>query len=123
MKDKNPAAVELGRRGGLIGGRVRAERMTAEQRSDAARHAAIIRWRKTSDNEEAMEFMAEMIAEGLKPEDILSESIEEIRRCDKEIAVIKEDRDTSVFCKEAAELYLTLKKLRKVDNMKPEIGE
>ena len=42
---KDPIAVELGRRGGLKGGRARAESMTAEQRSKAARHAALSRWR------------------------------------------------------------------------------
>ncbi|HEX6700404.1 MAG TPA: hypothetical protein VF101_06690 [Gaiellaceae bacterium] len=41
---KDPAAVALGRKGGLKGGRVRAERMTAEQRSEAARKAARARW-------------------------------------------------------------------------------
>ena len=38
------AAAELGRRGGQIGGKVRAERMTAKQRSAAARKAARARW-------------------------------------------------------------------------------
>ena len=42
---KDPAAVELGRRGGKIGGKVRAERMTPEERSEAARKAALTRWR------------------------------------------------------------------------------
>lgn len=41
---KDPAAVALGRKGGLKGGRARAERMTAEQRSEAARKAAQARW-------------------------------------------------------------------------------
>lgn len=41
---KNPAAVELGRKGGLKGGKARAERMTPEQRSEAARKAAQARW-------------------------------------------------------------------------------
>jgi hypothetical protein len=41
---KDPAAVALGRKGGLKGGRVRAERMTPEERSAAARHAAQKRW-------------------------------------------------------------------------------
>ena len=41
---KNPAAVELGRKGGLKGGRARAERMTAEERSESARRAALARW-------------------------------------------------------------------------------
>lgn len=42
--DKDPGAVERGRKGGQKGGRVRAERMTAEERSEAARRAAIARW-------------------------------------------------------------------------------
>ena len=33
---KDPAAVELGRRGGLRGGKIRAERLTAERRSEIA---------------------------------------------------------------------------------------
>lgn len=41
---KDPAAVALGRRGGLKGGRARAEKMTPEQRSEAARKAAAARW-------------------------------------------------------------------------------
>lgn len=42
---KDPAAVVLGRKGGLKGGKARAEKMTAEQRSEAARRAAAARWR------------------------------------------------------------------------------
>lgn len=41
---KDPAAVALGRKGGLKGGKARAERMTPEQRSEAARNAANARW-------------------------------------------------------------------------------
>lgn len=41
---KDPAAVALGRKGGLKGGKARAEKMTAEQRSEAARRAAQARW-------------------------------------------------------------------------------
>ena len=41
---KNPAAVELGRLGGKKGGRARAERLTAEQRSQIAKAAAAARW-------------------------------------------------------------------------------
>jgi hypothetical protein len=41
---KDPAAVELGRRGGLKGGKARAERMTPEERSEAARRAVRARW-------------------------------------------------------------------------------
>jgi hypothetical protein len=41
---KNPAAVALGRKGGLKGGKARAAKMTKEQRSEAARRAARARW-------------------------------------------------------------------------------
>jgi hypothetical protein len=41
---KDPAAVALGRRGGLRGGKARAAKMTAEQRSESARRAAQARW-------------------------------------------------------------------------------
>lgn len=43
---KDAAAVALGRRGGLKGGQVRAERLTAEQRSEIARVAATARWKR-----------------------------------------------------------------------------
>ena len=43
---KDPAAVALGRKGGLKGGRARAESMTPEQRSEAARKAAKARWKR-----------------------------------------------------------------------------
>lgn len=41
---KDPAAVALGRKGGLKGGRARAEKLTPEQRSEIARKAAGARW-------------------------------------------------------------------------------
>lgn len=41
---RNPAAVELGRKGGLKGGRARADRLTPEQRKEIARKAAQKRW-------------------------------------------------------------------------------
>lgn len=40
---KNPK-VQAGREGGLKGGKIRAQRLTAEQRSSAARKAAKARW-------------------------------------------------------------------------------
>jgi len=43
---KDPAAVALGRKGGLKGGKARAEKLTPEQRSAAARKAAQARWQK-----------------------------------------------------------------------------
>jgi hypothetical protein len=42
---KDPASVELGRMGGLIGGKRRAEKLTPERRSEIARKAAAARWR------------------------------------------------------------------------------
>jgi hypothetical protein len=44
-KHKNPAAVTLGRLGGLVGGKARAQKLTAEQRSEIARRAAEARWK------------------------------------------------------------------------------
>ena len=44
---KNPAAVALGRLGGLKGGKARARALTPEQRSEIAKKAAKTRWDKT----------------------------------------------------------------------------
>ena len=43
---KNPAAVALGRLGGLKGGKASAASMTAEQRKERAQKAAAKRWGK-----------------------------------------------------------------------------
>jgi len=43
---KNPAAVQLGRLGGIKGGPARARKLTGEQRSAIARKAAQARWAK-----------------------------------------------------------------------------
>jgi hypothetical protein len=43
---KNPHAVALGRLGGLKGGKVRASRMSPEERREIARKAARARWSK-----------------------------------------------------------------------------
>jgi len=45
--EKNPAAVVLGRRGGLKGGRARADRLSPARRMEIARAAAAARWTKT----------------------------------------------------------------------------
>ena len=42
--DKNPAAVALGRMGGLKGGKARAESLSARRRTEIARRAARARW-------------------------------------------------------------------------------
>jgi hypothetical protein len=41
---KDPAAVNLGRRGGLKGGKARASSLTTKQRAEIARNAANKRW-------------------------------------------------------------------------------
>jgi len=41
---KNPLAVELGRLGGLKGGKARAEKLSARKRSSIAKKAAKARW-------------------------------------------------------------------------------
>ena len=44
--EKNPAAVALGRLGGLKGGKIRAEKLSAEKLRQIASHAAVVRWKK-----------------------------------------------------------------------------
>ena len=44
--EKNPAAVALGRLGGLKGGKARAISLSSEERSEIARKAALARWKK-----------------------------------------------------------------------------
>jgi hypothetical protein len=48
-KEKNPAAVALGRLGGLKGGKARAEKLTVKQRKMIAQKAARKRWAKKDD--------------------------------------------------------------------------
>jgi hypothetical protein len=43
-KPKNPAAVALGRLGGLKGGKARAEKLSPKRRKEIAKKAAAIRW-------------------------------------------------------------------------------
>jgi hypothetical protein len=45
--NKDAAAVSLGRKGGLKGGRARADSLTPEERKKIAQDAAKKRWRKT----------------------------------------------------------------------------
>ena len=49
-KGKNPHAVELGCRGGKKGGKARAEKLTAEERSEIARKAVRARWGPSDDS-------------------------------------------------------------------------
>lgn len=43
-REKDPLAVELGRRGGLKGGKARADKLSPEQRREIAQRAAAARW-------------------------------------------------------------------------------
>jgi len=43
---KNPAAVALGRLGGLKGGKARAAKLSRRKRSQIAKKAALVRWQK-----------------------------------------------------------------------------
>jgi hypothetical protein len=45
VKKKNPAAVALGRLGGLKGGPARMAKLSAKRRSEIARNAVMARWR------------------------------------------------------------------------------
>jgi hypothetical protein len=47
---KDPAAVALGRKGGLKGGKARAASLSARKRKEIARKAAQKRWAKPSNN-------------------------------------------------------------------------
>lgn len=44
LDGKNPAAVALGRRGGLKGGKARAEKLSPQERKMIAKRAAEARW-------------------------------------------------------------------------------
>ena len=46
--EKNPAAVALGRLGGLKGGNARAAKLSAKERSEIARVAASARWSRNT---------------------------------------------------------------------------
>lgn len=46
LEGKNAAAVEVGRKGGLKGGKARAAKLTPEQRAEIAKKAAAKRWGK-----------------------------------------------------------------------------
>lgn len=46
---KDPAAVALGRKGGLKGGKARAESLTPEKRQEIAKKAAKARWSESNN--------------------------------------------------------------------------
>ena len=51
-KKKNPHAVALGKLGGSKGGKIRATKLTSEQRSKIARNAVLARWDKVKNSKE-----------------------------------------------------------------------
>jgi hypothetical protein len=51
-KKKNAHAVALGKMGGSKGGRIRAAKLTAEQRSEIARKAVLARWARVGKSKE-----------------------------------------------------------------------
>lgn len=52
LEGKNPAAVALGRRGGLKGGKARAKVLSEERRIEIARLAALARWKGNQNGSE-----------------------------------------------------------------------
>jgi hypothetical protein len=44
--------VRMGKKGGALGGRTRAENLSPEERSDSARKAVMARWQKVKANED-----------------------------------------------------------------------
>ncbi len=50
-KEKNPAAVALGRLGGLKGGKMRAEKLSDKKKHEIAKKAAEARWKKKEKTE------------------------------------------------------------------------
>jgi hypothetical protein len=49
IKEKNPAAVELGKLGGKKGGKARAAKLTPERRKEIAEKAAKSRWSRNKE--------------------------------------------------------------------------
>ena len=49
---KDPAAVSLGRRGGLVGGKARWKGVSAKERTQLAKKAAHARWKKALKKDE-----------------------------------------------------------------------
>jgi hypothetical protein len=50
QEGKDPAAVALGRKGGLKGGKARAEKLSTSKRSEIAKKAALARWRPMAED-------------------------------------------------------------------------
>lgn len=59
---KDPLAVEFGRRGGLKGGRARAEKLTPDERAGIARRAAAARWGVKAETAEVLREPSAVIA-------------------------------------------------------------
>ncbi len=79
MARKNPAAVALGRKGGLKGGPARASRLTPQQRSESARNAVLARWGKSKPAGTSSDVTPEMDSSG-HPERSANTSDKELSR-------------------------------------------
>ena len=68
-KTKNPAAIDLGRLGGRVGGPARARSLTGERRSEIARHAALSRWKANKKEGTNMESWSKKLtaSEAIRP--------------------------------------------------------
>jgi hypothetical protein len=49
--EKDPAAVSLGRRGGLKGGKARAAKLSQERKAEIAKGAAVARWKNHAERQ------------------------------------------------------------------------
>jgi hypothetical protein len=52
VRKKNPHAVALGKMGGSKGGKIRAAKLTPEQRREIARKAVLARWAKAKNKKQ-----------------------------------------------------------------------
>jgi hypothetical protein len=57
-KKKNPNAVALGKLGGSKGGKIRAAKLTPEERSEIARKAVLARWAKARKKSQQKDLQA-----------------------------------------------------------------
>jgi hypothetical protein len=77
---KNPAAVSLGRLGGLKGGKARAEKLSPERRREIASKAAKKRWAKQNGAKETLDDLKSRAAEKQPRLDSMLSEVNELKR-------------------------------------------
>lgn len=111
MREKDPDAVSLGRRGGLKGGPARKRSLSPERRSEIAKNASEARWRKNITPEQQAAIDAFLVAHGptvYTPRSAQNRKMAERRwgdrshKLDKAIAFLRE-RNGSATINEAAQ--------------------